>query len=354
MSNEPVLNKVIVVPLVFATCFLITSFAFAQRKTLLYQGSWNGVPCSVTINWDNHSGLGNVNGEIFISGDKAYTFNGSNSAPGQLELTVPGDPVYRFARTTANGKTIWSRVPDGGVTFSRTTGGSGLPGAGGGGSGLPGSGGGSGLPGGGMGIVKPDPKTTTSTGTWGGSQISVTINWDNYAGQGPVTGQIQYNGNAYPFSGSNPRKGYMQITVDGVNGVYQLNKSGTGRSSVWSGSLNGTLLSFSQSGGTAPGAGGLPPGGGIAGGWAIAAEASRDKATADRKASAWRARGFSGACVVHKSQYRSMDGDQNWWITCPGVGSYQAMKNLLPSVKRSYSEAYGIKADQSSRRETFH
>ncbi len=85
----------------------------------------------------------------------------------------------------------------------------------------------------------------------------------------------------------------------------------------------------------------------------ITCEADRSQAVAEKYAAAWRARGFSGAFVVHKSQYNSLTGDKNWWVVCPGSGSYNAMRNLLPQVKGYYADAYGIKADQSSNREIF-
>lgn len=325
--------------------FLVSSTAMAGSKTSLYQGTWHGTPCTVTINWANYGGLGNVSGDIFISGDKSYLFKGSSPVPGRIELFVPGDPIYKFDRSKAGGKVSWTLVPGGEVSFSRNDGGSGLPGGG-----MPG--GGSGLPGG---VAKPDPKITTSNGTWGGAPMKITIHWDNYAGQGPVNGNIAYNGLSYSFAGSNPRRKYMEITIDGVNGVYLLNKAGAGESAVWSGSLNGTLMSFSRTGAIAPGGGG----GGVPGNqpgaatWLIACEADRDKATAEQNATVWRQRGFGGTRVVHKSEYKSLNGDQDWWIACPGSGSKAAMRQLLQRVLVHYPSAYGIKADQSARRETF-
>ena len=125
--------------LLLFVCFLWINNASAQKKTLRYHGLWHTVPCSVTINWANYSGLGPVDGEIFISGDKTYYFTGSNYASGRLEIVVPGDPVYQFVRRSTRGETVWALNPGGGVTFSRKTSGSGLPDSGG--SGLPGSGG---------------------------------------------------------------------------------------------------------------------------------------------------------------------------------------------------------------------
>ena len=181
----------------------------------------------------------------------------------------------------------------------------------------------------------------------------MTINWDNYKGQGPVKGTIHYNGASYSFSGSNPRKGYMEFRIDGVSGTWRLNKTGSGRSSIWSGSLNGSVLSFSQSSSIVSG-GNIISSQQAAATWLIACEADRNKLTAERSAGAWRIRGFGKACVVHKSEYKSLDGDQDWWITCAGRGSLAEMKGLLPRVKKYFPTAYGIKASQSSNRETFH
>jgi hypothetical protein len=330
---------------VFLTLFSGLLFTVsAQVKSLLYQGSWNGEACAVTINWSNHGGLSAVTGQIFIqSSGKSFQFTGQTTSPGRLEMTVPGDPVYRFDRQVANGKTTWALVPGGNVLFSRSN-------NAGGGSGLPGSG--SGLPGGGGGI-KPDLRTTTATGSWGVNPISITINWDNYAGQGPVSGKILFKGTNYSFTGTNPSKGYMEIIIDNVTGTYPLNKSGKGASAIWSGSLNGTPLSFGPSSVVGGGGNSNPnplPGVSL---WVIACEAARDRPSAEKRVAVWKARGYSGACVIHKTQYNSMTGDKNWWIACPGTGSKGAMQALLPGVKAHFPSSYGIKADQSFKRETF-
>jgi|GEM_PF-3547466 len=340
--------------LILSVCFGGISTSFAQVTTQVYQGNWNGSPCSVTIHWADYDGLGTVSGQISIVGQSnAYAFTGKNPRKGHLEITVPGDPVYKFDKSLSGTTVTWTLVPGGGVSFSRNSGspGSGLPGGGLPGNGLPQSG----LPG--AGIPKPakrDPKTTIYSGSWGGSVISTTIHWDDYAGQGPVEGHIHYQGHSYPFQGSNPKKGEMKINITGV-GVYQLRKSGSGSKATWSGKLNGTLLTFGRSTKSS----GLPPGGAVSTPpstsgstlWLIACQADRDKISADKNAAEWRQKGFSGAGVVHKSQYRSLDGDQNWWITYAASGSKSAMQTLLPRVKSHYASAYGIKADQSGKRE---
>ncbi len=320
--------------------------AVAEQRTEAYVGNWNGSPCSITINWSNYSGLGTISGELQIIGQtKIYYFTGNNHKTGQLDITIPGDPVYKFVKSTSGSTVKWTV---GGISFSRKSSGSGLPG---GGSGLPG--GGSGLPGSG----KKDPKTTVYNGTWGGSGISVTINWDDYSGQGPVSGSIIYKGSTYPFTGNNHSKGKMKITIPTV-GDYNMTKNGTGSKAVWSGTQGGTLLTFGRSF-TTSGGSGLPGGTGIGtpgvGLWIIACEANRDEKSAKGDAAIWKKKGFSGAGVLHKSHYSSLKkGDQNYWVTYPASGTKSSMQAILPQVKALHTDAYGIKVDQSGNREEFH
>ncbi len=322
----------------------VISTAVAEQRTETYEGSWNGSPCSITIDWTNYSGLGAISGQIQITGQtKVYKFTGNNPKSGHLHISIPGDPVYNFDKSTSGSTVKWT---SGGIWFSRKSGG-GLPG-----SGLPGSG--SGLPG----SRKKDPKTTVYNGTWGSTGISVTINWDDYSGQGPVSGSIDYKGAKYPFTGDNHSKGKMKITIPTV-GDYNMTKTGTGSKAVWSGKYGTTLLTFGRSFTSPPGSG-LPGGSGVGtpgvvGLWIIACEADRDQKSAERDAATWRTKGFSGAGVLHKSHYTSLKkGDQNYWITYPASGTKSEMQTILPQVKAIHSSAYGIKVDQSGNREEFH
>jgi len=332
----------------------VFSTAVAEQRAEAYVGSWNGSPCSITINWSNYSGLGAISGELQITGQtKIYFFTGNNPKSGHLDITIPGDPVYKFAKSTSGSTVKWT---SGGISFSRKSSGSGLPG---GGSSLPG--GGSGLPGGGSGLPgsgKKDPKTTVYNGTWGGSGISVTINWDDYSGQGPVSGSIDYKGSNYPFTGNNHSKGKMKITIPTV-GDYNMTKNGTGSKAVWSGTYGGTLLTFGRSFTTSTGSG-LPGGSGtgtpgVVGLWIIACEANKSKKSAEEDAAIWKTKSFSGAGVLHKSHYSSLKkGDQDWWVTYPASGTKSSMQAILPQVKAIHPSAYGIKVDQSGNREEFH
>ena len=318
----------------------VISTAVAEQRTEAYVGNWNGSPCTITINWSNYSGLGTVSGELQITGQtKIYYFTGNNPKSGHLDITVPGDPVYKFVKSTSGSTVKWTV---GGISFSRKSSGSGLPGSG---SGLPGSG-------------KKDPKTTVYNGTWGGSGISVTINWDDYSGQGLVSGSIDYQNGKYPFTGNNHSKGKMKITIPTV-GDYSMVKNGSGSKAVWSGTLGGTLLTFGRSFTSSTGSG-LPGGTGIGtpgvvGQWIIACEANKDEKSAKEDAAIWKKKGFSGAGVLHKSHYNSLKkGDQNWWITYPASGTKSSMQAILSKVKAIHPSAYGIKADQSGNREEFH
>lgn len=338
--------------------FLALAGPARANPASLYQGSWHGVDCTVTLNE-----LGNtVSGTIALPDQgKSFNFTGSITQD-TMVMTVPGDPPYTFQRIFEKSKEYWQLVPGGGVMFFRyinAGGGSGLPGAGGG-SGLPGSGG---LPGGGVmpgnNRFKPDPATTTYSGFWDGYPISIDINWDNFAGQGPVEGTILINAGRVPFTGSNPRKGYMELNISGVNGVYRLNKTGKGDNLKWEGSFGNTSMIFGKSiniGVPNPG-GGMPgnqinPGGGPL--WLIACEAERTRSVAELRARTWRARGFSGTGMVHLTEFTSLGGkDQNYWLVYPVSGTKAYTKSQLSRVKSHYREAYGIKADQSGRRETF-
>ncbi|MDF1814115.1 MAG: hypothetical protein P1V20_18060 [Verrucomicrobiales bacterium] len=321
----------------------------------LYQGSWHGVDCTVTLNE-----LGNtVSGTIALPDQgKSFNFTGSINQD-TMVMTVPGDPPYTFQRIFEKSKEYWQLVPGGGAMFFRyinAGGGSGLPGSGLPGSGLPGAGGA--VPGGVMpgGRYKPDPATTTYSGFWDGYPISIDIHWDNFAGQGPVEGTILLNARRVPFTGSNPSKGYMELNVSGVPGMFRLNKTGKGDNLTWEGGEGSSTMVFGKSinpGFPNPGVGNqINPNGGPL--WLIAAEAERTRTVAEQRAQVWRARGFSGTGIVHLTEYSSLGGkDQNYWLVYPVSGTKAYTRSQLGRIKAHYKEAYGIKADQSGRRETF-
>lgn len=88
--------------------------------------------------------------------------------------------------------------------------------------------------------------------------------------------------------------------------------------------------------------------------WVIACEAETTEKAANAAADRWRTRGFSSG-TLWIPDYSSLSGARLWLVF---VGWYDgSQKNearaTLKEVKRFYPEAYGIKVDNSGRRETF-
>ncbi len=338
------------------TCLFLFSLSPVWGQSYNYSGTWLGQNCNVTLNFSTASD--HVDGTITIAGtpyNVAGSVNGSN-----ITIGVAGDPPFTFARLIERSKEYWQNE-DGSISFFRyLDGGGSLPGTAAGGS-LPGTGA---IPGGGMPSArpKPDPQTTNYAGFWANEPVSVTIHWDNFAGQGPVEGTIVYRGNPIAFTGDNPRRGYMELTIPG-SGLYTLNKSGSGEGVEWTGRSGETVLTFGRTLGEGNS---RPPGGGLPGGttyptpsadsggfWIIACEAVRDQSAAQNLANTWRSRGFPDAGILHLSEYRSLGGnDQNYWVVYPVAGSKEQVQSQLSRVKRFYSGAYGVKADQNARRLT--
>lgn len=87
--------------------------------------------------------------------------------------------------------------------------------------------------------------------------------------------------------------------------------------------------------------------------WVIACEAEETRAEAEQAASRWNARGFPSG-VLWIPDYSSLSGAQ-LWLVYVGPWDYAdraSVKSTLPQVNRYYGEAYGIKIDQSGKRET--
>lgn len=89
--------------------------------------------------------------------------------------------------------------------------------------------------------------------------------------------------------------------------------------------------------------------------WVIACEASSSRQEAEKYADAWSRRGFSSG-TVWIPDYSSLSGAK-MYLTYVGWYDYASKKDQaiaeLRRVKRYYPEAYGIKLDQSGRREQF-
>jgi hypothetical protein len=97
------------------------SFAFAQRTTKSYFGTYNGTPCTAQLTWYNWAGLGPVDGRIKLASGATISVSGSNSQSGVLDLTANGSPI-RLMRSRAGRKTSWV-----GSTLSLTEGGAPTP-----------------------------------------------------------------------------------------------------------------------------------------------------------------------------------------------------------------------------------
>ena len=83
--------------------------------------------------------------------------------------------------------------------------------------------------------------TKSYSGTYNGAACTVQMTFQNWAGWGPVDGRIRLaNGTTIPFSGSNPRAGILDLTVNGT--PIRLVRKGTGRASPW----QSPTLSFTE------------------------------------------------------------------------------------------------------------
>jgi hypothetical protein len=82
------------------------SFAFAQRTTKSYFGTYNGAPCTAQLAWHNWAGLGPVDGSIKLASGATISVSGSNSQTGVLDLTVNGKAI-RLVRSSAGRKAAW-------------------------------------------------------------------------------------------------------------------------------------------------------------------------------------------------------------------------------------------------------
>lgn len=207
-------------------------------------------------------------------------------------------------------------------------------------------------------------KTTTMTysGSYKGQECSVQVNWHNWTGLGPVDGHINLpDGTTIPFSGNNSRKGVLEIEAAGES--VTLVKERDGNTVSWI----GKELSFSDAPGSKPS---ITPKTSATGAndersnpkvashkavWVIACQASSSRQEAEKYVDVWAKRGFtSGSLWI--PDYSSLSGAK-MYLTYVGWYDYASQKDEamaeLQRVKRHYPKAYGIKLDQSGRREQF-
>lgn len=86
--------------------------------------------------------------------------------------------------------------------------------------------------------------------------------------------------------------------------------------------------------------------------WVIACEAENNEAGAKRAAGRWAARGFPSG-ILWIPAYTSLSGAKLWLVYVGPFEDRTSGKDMLPRVRKFYQGAYGIKVDQSGRRETF-
>lgn len=189
------------------------------------------------------------------------------------------------------------------------------------------------------------------------------VNWHNWSGLGPVDGHINLpDGTTIPFSGNNSRKGVLEIEAAGES--MTLVKERDGNAVSW----NSRELSFSERAPSsnpsttpktsATGANDKSSNRKVAKDdavWVIACQASSSRQEAEKYSDVWVKRGFtSGSLWI--PDYSSLSGVK-MYLTYVGWYDYASKKSEamadLQRVKRYYPEAYGIKLDQSGRREQF-
>lgn len=338
----------------------------AEQKTETYEGFFQGSPCSVTINWANYSGQDAVDGKIITNGGVILTFFGSNPRSGYMEIEIQGRQ-HQLNKTKSGNSVSWSGQN---LSFSRSTGGA----------------------------VMPRPANNPSpargfrkdyVGSWRGDAVTAYLNFVPDSDPDVLytaDGGIIKNGVAYSISAWQPRADYIELEIDTDGENHKLSKEVHSGRNSWVGrwvSLTENAAAAGIGGIRPPAAPSLPKpptlptlpatptmpnppttvspmpvpappavGNAI---WVIACEAQSSKASAEADAAAWRNRGFQSG-VLWIPDYSSLSG-ANLWLTHVGrydyrTGKAQGMADLK-RVRQFYPDAYGIKVDQSGRRETF-
>jgi len=381
----------------------------AEQKTENYTGTFFGNPCQVTINWANFSGQGAVDGRIVDGAGVTFPFQGNNPRSGYLELNVEGQ-TYALQKQNAGGQISWNSAN---LSFSRTSTAPGNPGATPADttSNLPAAGVGAtrrynGLYRG---------KAFTATLTWersdgtGSARGTMIIEGDmaaTFMGTETRPGFLEVEVSADNSINHKLSKGQQGMSTVWTGEYLTLNEVSSAPSGGYTpptspvthytppkppvftpptattpampapptfvpptmpapptfnptGTTPPPTMSvpptFNPTGTTLPATPGTPPvpaAGGTK--WVIACEAEGSARTANAAVERWRARGFS-AGSLWIPDYSSLSGAKLWLVHVgPFDYSQKAeAQRMLGEVKKHYKDAYGIKIDNSGKRETF-
>lgn len=381
----------------------------AEQKTENYTGTFFGNPCHVTINWANFSGQGAVDGRIVDGAGVTFPFRGNNPRSDYLELNVEGK-TYALQKQNAGGQISWNSTN---LSFSRTSTAPGNPGATppGTSSNLPTAGGGAtrrynGLYRG---------KAFTATLTWarpdgtGSAKGTMIIEGDmaaTFMGTETRPGFLEVEVSADNSINHKLTKGQQGMSTVWTGEYLTLNEVSSAppggytpptspvapytppKPPVFTPPAATTPAmpappsfvppkmpappTFNPTGGTppptmpapptfnptvttapaTPGTSPVPAAGGTK--WVIACEAEGSARTANAAVERWRAKGFS-AGSLWIPDYSSLSGAKLWLVH---VGPFEysqkaEAQRMLGEVKKHYKDAYGIKIDNSGKRETF-
>ena len=327
------------------------SSSFAKTTAMTYSGSYKGQECSVQVNWHNWSGLGPVDGHINLPDGTTIPFSGNNSRKGVLEIEAAGESVTLVKERDGNAVSWIGKQ----LNFSDSVA-----------SGNP--------PGTPKASVEKEIVKKSYTGTWRGKDCTAKITWT--PGDDPGTlwtgeGQLVVEGDmVLAITGWQPRADYIEffIAPDPTKENYKATKQILGRSISWV----GRFLSLTETSAVnADRNAGLPPRssatlpasqsshsklpGESTAIWVIACQTDSSRQGAEKYANEWTKRGFtSGSLWI--PDYSSLSGAK-MYLTYVGWYDYGSQKDEakaeLRRVKRYYPKAYGIKLDQSGRREQF-
>tara|TARA_R110000850_G_scaffold109649_14_gene222722 strand:+ start:297 stop:1376 length:1080 start_codon:yes stop_codon:yes gene_type:complete len=336
----------------------------AEQKTETYQGFFQGESCKVTINWADYSGQGQIDGRIITTSGIILPFFGSNPRTGFLEIEIQGKQ-HQLNKARNGNSVSWTGQN---LSFSLANQGGAIP---------------------------PPPVNNPGQnqgfrkdyiGTWKGENFTAYLNFVPDSDPDVLymaDGGLMMGGIAYPLSAWQPRADYFELSIETDPENHKMSKEVNSGRTSWVGRWV-SMTENSAGGGVAGTIPGLPnpptgrpqtippthvspmpipprqqpaPNPPAAGNavWVIACEAQASQSGAEADAAEWKNRGFQ-ADILWIPDYSSLSGAQ-MWLTYVGIYDYQTGKTQgisdLNQVRRHYPDAFGIKLDQSGRRETF-
>lgn len=291
------------------------------------------------VNWHNWSGLGPIDGHINLPDGTTIPFSGNNSRKGVLEIEAAGESVTLVKERDGNTASWIGRQ----LTFSDAAA-----------SGNP--------PGTPKASVEKGIVEKSYTGTWRGKDCTARITWT--PGNDPDTmwtgeGQLIVEGDTVlSITGWQPRVDYIEfgINPDPTNENYKATKEIHRGTTSWVGrflSLTETSGANDRPPSSRHSSSNRPAAGDAV--WVIACQTDSSRQEAEKYADVWAKRGFTSG-TLWIPDYSSLSGAK-MYLTYVGWYDYASQKDQamadLRRVKRYYPEAYGIKLDQSGRREQF-